>query len=207
MPGGDDMRPGWDASAASAPDQNPRVKLTYDDYLLFPEDDGQRHELIDGVHYVSPTPLLRHQRISGRLYLAISNWVAERRNGEIFYAPLAVILSKFDVVEPDLLYVSPERKSILTDQWVSGAPDLVVEVGSPSTSRRDETIKRRLYERSDVREYWIVDPKSDAIRVYQQTAGNRFDTPTELTRENADVLTTPLLPGLEISLADVFGKD
>ena len=121
------------------------VKLTYDDFLLFP-DDGQRHELIDGEHYVTPSPNIRHQEISGRLYLLIGTWLNSRRLGKIFYAPLDVRFSMFDVVEPDLLYVSNERAAdLLTGQCVMGSPDLVVEIGSPSTRQRDETIKRRLY--------------------------------------------------------------
>jgi Uma2 family endonuclease len=81
-----------------------------------------------------------------------------------------VIFSNFDVVEPDLLYISNERaQQIETSPWVRGAPDLVVEVGSPSTRRRDETIKRRLYERFNVSEYWIVDPELDVIKVFRLT--------------------------------------
>src|SRR3954471_2066101 len=85
-----------------------RVKLTYDDFLLFP-DDGKRHELIDGEHYVTPSPNIRHQRLSGRLFLAFGNWLDVHPVGQIFYAPLDVVMSTFDVVEPDLLYLSNER--------------------------------------------------------------------------------------------------
>lgn len=88
------------------------VKLTYDDFLLFP-DDGQRHELIDGEHYVTPSPNIRHQDISGRLHLLIGNWLSTHRLGRVFYAPLDVRFSMFDVVEPDLLYVSNERAAEL----------------------------------------------------------------------------------------------
>ena len=84
-----------------------------------------------------------------------------------------------------------------------GAPDLVVEVGSPSTRRRDETIKLRLYERAGVSEYWFVDPERDAIRVYRLADG-RYGPARELTSDQGDVLTTPLLPGLELPLAAVF---
>src|SRR3990170_146548 len=105
------------------------VKLTYDDFLLFP-DDGKRHELIDGEHYVTPSPSIRHQEISGRLHLLIGAWLEEHPVGKIFFAPLDVLFSKFDVVEPDLLYVSNERAAtLLAGQHVTGAPDLVVEIG------------------------------------------------------------------------------
>src|SRR5438105_14930095 len=83
------------------------VKLTYDDFVLFP-DDGKRHELIDGEHYVTPAPNTRHQRISGKLYLMMGNWLEAHRVGQLFYAPYDVVISRFDIVEPDLLYFSNE---------------------------------------------------------------------------------------------------
>ena len=193
MPGSDDMTPRGAA---------PRLKLTYDDYLLFP-DDGKRHELIDGEHYVTPSPNLRHQAISGRLYLLIGTWLRDHPTGQIYFAPLDVIFSRFDVVEPDLLYVSNERAPEILGEYVTGAPDLVIEIGSPSTRQRDETIKRGLYERSGVTEYWVVDPEIDVIRVYRRS-GERFGRPVELSAEAGDTLTTPLLPELQIPLAHVF---
>ena len=178
------------------------VKLTWDDYVLFPED-GMRHELIDGEHYVTPAPFLRHQEIVGRLFLAIGNYLVARPIGRVFVAPLDVILSKFDVVEPDLLYVSNERAPQLLKDWVRGAPDLVIEVGSESTRKRDETVKRGLYERVGVSEYWIVDPEIDVVRIYRRT-DDRFGRPAELSRRAGDVLTTELLSGLEIALDTIF---
>ena len=115
-----------------------------------------------------------------------------------------MLFSRFDVVEPDLLYVSNERAAeVLSVQHLTGAPDLVIEIASPGTRNRDETIKRRLYERSSVTEYWVVDPDIDVIRIYRRS-GERFERPVELSREADDVLTTALLPGLEMPLARVF---
>ena len=179
------------------------VKLTYDDFLLFP-DDGKRHELIDGEHYVTASPNTKHQRVSGNLFWLIRRYLEEHQIGRIFYAPFDVVFSHFDVVEPDLLYMSNVRAAeILTAQHVKGSPQLVIEIGSPSTRGRDETIKRRLYERSAVDEYWVVDPDVDLVRVYRRT-GDRFARPKELSLEAGDVLTTPLLPGIELKLADIF---
>ena len=178
-------------------------KLTYDDLLLLP-DDGKRHELIDGEHYVTPSPNTRHQRISLRLALIIGSWLETHPVGQLFYAPLDIVFTRFDVVEPDLLYMSNARASeILTEKHVTGAPEIVVEIASRGTRKRDESIKKRLYERSGVSEYWVVDPEIDVIRVYVR-AGDGFDRARELTAEGGDVLTTPLLPGLEIPLARVF---
>ena len=192
MPGSDDVNP-----ASSG------VKLTYDDFVQFP-DDGQRHELIDGVHYVTPSPNLGHQDFLGRLHLIMAGWLEEHPVGKVFFAPLDVILSRFDVVEPDLLYVSNERApALLAGDWVTGAPDLVVEIISPSTRKREETLKRSLYERVGVLEYWVCDPKTKAFHLYVRK-NDRFELTAERSHAKNDVLTTPLLAGLEIPLARVF---
>jgi Uma2 family endonuclease len=192
MPGKDEVRPA-----------QPGVKLTYDDFLLFP-DDGQRHELIDGEHYVTPSPNTKHQQVLGNLYFLMRSYLESHPVGRVFFAPFDVVFSRFDVVEPDLLYMTHERAAeILTAAHTEGAPDLVIEIGSPATRKRDETIKRRLYERSRVSEYWVVDPELDVVRIYRR-AGDRFNRATELTAENDDVLSTPLLSGLEMPLKVIF---
>ena len=181
----------------------PGVKLTYDDFLLFP-DDGKRHELIDGEHYVTPSPNRKHQKISGNLHLLIGVWLEEHPIGQVYYAPFDVIFTMFDVVEPDLLYMSNERAArVLTNANVKGAPELVIEIGSEGTRGRDETIKRRLYERSGVSEYWMIDPEIDVVRVYRRGA-HSFGRPLELSAEAGDTLTTPLLPGLFLPLSRIF---
>jgi len=190
MAGNDDVRPTG-------------VKLTYDDFVLFP-DDGMRHELIDGEHYVTPSPNRKHQKVSGNLFLLIGSWLEQRPIGQLFYAPFDVVFSRFDVVEPDLLYMSNERATeVLTQANVQGAPEIVIEIGSPGTRKRDETIKRRLYERTGVSEYWIVDPDIDVVRVYRRQ-DDEFDRPIELRAESGDVLTTPRLPELQLPLARIF---
>jgi Uma2 family endonuclease len=179
------------------------VKLTYDDFVLFP-DDGKRHELIDGEHYVTPSPNLRHQRISGKLFLTIGSYLKAHPIGELFYAPLDVVLSNIDIVEPDLLYVSRERAAeVLVPQHVRGVPDLVVEIASKGTRKRDETIKRELYERKGVTEYWVVDPEIDVVRVYRRR-GEVFERPVELRADANETLETPLLPDLRIPVRTIF---
>jgi Uma2 family endonuclease len=122
----------------------------------------------------------------------------------VFYAPLDAIFSNIDVVEPDLLCVSKGRAaSVLAGQHVHGTPELVIEIASKGTRRRDETIKRRLYERAGVSEYWTVDPELEVVRVYRrETAG--FARPNEWSCEAGDVLDTPLLPGFTLRLRDIF---
>ena len=192
MPGSEGMKPAY-----------PGVKLTYDDYVHFPED-GKRHELIDGEHFVTPTPNRKHQAVSSNLLGMIWSHLQQHPVGRVFSAPFDVILSTFDVVEPDLLYISRQRLAeIETSPWVKGAPNLVVEIGSPATRKRDATVKRRLYERFGVEEYWVVDPELDTIDVYRSVEG-RYERTSQLTLEQADVLTTPLLAGLVLPLVKIF---
>ena len=181
----------------------PGVKLTYDDFVLFP-DDGLRHELIDGEHYVTPAPNTKHQAILGQLYLLIGNWLEDHPVGRVFFAPFDVVFSDVDVVEPDLLYLSHARAAeALTPKHVRGVPELVVEIASKGTRKRDDTIKRRLYEQAGVSEYWTVDPEIEVVRVYRRTSEG-FGRPVEFAREADDTLSTPLLEGLTIQLARIF---
>jgi len=177
-------------------------RLTYDDLVALP-DDGLRHELIDGEHYVTPAPNLKHQTVSLNLTVALANFIRAHDTGRLFAAPTDVVFSPTDVVEPDILFVSRERLRLLTDLNIQGAPDLVIEILSPSTRTRDEGIKRRLYERMGVREYWLVDPLLETIHVYCRS-GEALLFVVERTAEDGDLLTTPLLPGLEIPLAEIF---
>ena len=180
------------------------MRLTYDDFVLFP-DDGKRHEIIDGEHYVTPAPNVRHQRLVGRLLYELERYLKTNPHaGEVFPAPLDVVLSHFDVVEPDLLFVAGDQAGILTEKNVQGPPALVIEVLSKSTRKRDAQTKRRLFERSGVREYWLVDPELDAVQVFRPTLEGRLARVVELTAEDGDVLTTPLLPGCQIDVRELF---
>ncbi|MCC7008279.1 MAG: Uma2 family endonuclease [Acidobacteria bacterium] len=183
---------------------NPAGRLTYDDFVHFPEDDGLRHELIDGEHYVTAAPNVRHQDILGSVHFLIRTWLEDHPAGRVFFAPFDVVISRFDVVEPDLVYMSHERAAaILTKANAQGVPELVVEIASESTRRRDATIKRRLYERSGVSEYWTIDPDTQTIRV-QRRVRDRFVEAAVLALDAGDVLTTPLLPGLQMPLGRIF---
>jgi len=177
------------------------TKLTFADYLLFPED-GLRHEIIDGEHYVTPSPATRHQRISGNLYYLIRSHLERYPIGEVFIAPFDVLLSNFDIVVPDLVYVSRERAHLITSKNLQGAADLVIEILSPSTRRRDERLKRDLYERVGVEEYWLVDPAHDSIDVYRRTTG-AFSKAVRYAP--GQVFSTPLLPDLELTVNSILG--
>lgn len=179
-----------------------RRKLTYQDYLLFPED-GNRHEILDGEHYVTAAPYPKHQRVLRELLFGLHSFLRQHRLGEVFSAPLDVVLSRHDVIQPDLLFISNERRPILTQKNLQGAPDLAIEILSATTRRFDEGIKLARYERFGVRECWLVDPSRATVRIYRR-AGEQLRKEADLTVAAGDCLTSPLLPGFELPLVEIF---
>lgn len=144
--------------------KKPKVRYTYADYCQLPDD--RRYELIDGEFYeMSPAPSSVHQRTVLKLARLLADWVDQHGLGEVFIAPFDVLLSLWDTLQPDILFVAADRQHIITARACEGAPDLVVEVLSPSTSRRDLVLKRERYARFGVREYWLVDPVARSIEV------------------------------------------
>ena len=181
--------------------QSTRLRFTYRDYLLLPE--GDRRELIEGDFYVVPAPKFRHQIISRNLGMLLWEFVRGKTLGQVVSAPTDVVLSRESVVQPDILFVSNERRGIITEDNVSGAPDLVVEILSPSTAERDRELKRTLYARYGVREYWIVDPEDSSVEVMAlEDAG--FVSARRYTSGQVESL---VLPGLGIALAEIFASD
>jgi Uma2 family endonuclease len=180
----------------------PHRKLTYEDFLAFPED-GKRHEILHGEHYVTPAPTRGHQVAVRNLTILLGVFLRSHPLGELLPAPFDVIFSNHDIAEPDLLFISNRRGGILTEKNAQGAPDLVIEVLSDSTRRVDQGIKRAIYERCGVEEYWLADPKRRTVRVLRRD-GPAFGPPVDLAAEREDVLTTPLLPGLEIPVGEIF---
>ena len=178
------------------------TQFTYEDYLLFP-DDGKRHELIDGDHFVTPAPTTKHQKTSGNLFGFLFAHVQKTKCGQVFSAPTDVVLSDLDVVQPDLLFISHARSSIITPKNIQGPPDLVVEILLETTRKTDEMIKRKLYERYKVPEYWIVDPELETVKIYRPS-NQGYARVAELSAEASNALNTPLLPDWELALHDLF---
>ena len=178
--------------------------LTYEDYCQIP-DDGNRYEVIDGVLYMSPSPFVRHQRISGNLHLILGNWSRETNAGVVLYAPMDVVLSEHNIVQPDILFVRSERISIIEEKNLQGAPDLLVEILSEGNRRHDEIVKRKLYEAFSVQEYWVVDPVLETIKVYR-LQGEGYAKVVEWSLEADDSISSPLLTGFACRLLDVFGE-
>jgi len=184
------------------------AKLTYDDLVaMFPDEDGVRRELIDGALFVTPSPFIQHQRLVQRLALSLGNHLEDHPDqGEVFTAPLDVVMTPHDVVEPDVLIALGDQRDILTAKHVHGAPGIVVEVLSPSTRKRDLTIKRQLFDREGVREYWIVDPDRNSVVVFRRAADGSLPLTVTLDAKDAATLTTSLLPGWQLSLERLFAK-
>lgn len=183
---------------------NPHIRFVYEDYKSLPESMAKRYELLDGEILMVPAPTTTHQFLSRNVAYLLHGFVRTHGLGNVLYSPIDVVFGEGDareIVQPDVLYVSVGRASIIVEEEIRGAPELIVEVLSPGTETRDRTYKKHLYGRYGVREYWIVDPIAKAVEVYQ-SSGTEFDQPSFY--RNADILRTELLVGLEIDLREVF---
>lgn len=191
----------WYKWAVVTPSSIPSAyRLTYEDWLQFP-DDGRLYELIDGELFVSPSPNVRHQRISRDLEVLLLMYLRRTGKGEVLYAPVGVRLGHDSVLEPDILVVLHEHAAQVGEQVIDGPPDLVVEVLSPGTARRDLGIKREKYRTSGVPEYWIVDPVHASIEVLVLESR---DYVRHGLFGRADMLRSKVLVDLEIPLSEVF---
>ncbi len=172
---------------------------TYVDYLRTPEE--ERWELIEGELLMTPSPIPRHQSVSSNIFLPLKLFVRKHHLGEVFYAPLDVHLDQYNCLQPDILYVSKKRLTIITEKNIKGAPDLVIEVVSDSSAYHDLVQKKRLYAKFGVREYWIVLPAEATIEVYI-LKNRHFEKWKEFRKE--DRLTSHILEGFKLRVAEVF---
>ena len=179
--------------------QKPKIKFTVADYMTTPED--RRYHLLDGDLILAPAPTIRHQRILRRLAVLLDELAVENGLGEVFLAPCDVVLSNYDVFQPDILFVSNERRGLITEANIQGAPDLVVEILSSATEHYDRGYKRTLYARYGVREYWLVDPATETVEVLVE--GDEGLTSADIFGLT-DTLVSPLLPGLSVDLGQIF---
>ncbi len=188
-------------SAPTATTTQDAVRRTYEDYCATPDD--ERYELLNGNLMMVPAPNMKHQKVLSRLHLKLGNFAEEHGLGEVYVAPCDVVLSDTDVVQPDLLFISGARKHTLTDKNVRGAPDLVIEILSPSTAERDLGYKHQLYGRHGVLEYWIVDPMGETIAVHRQRV-DRLELADTFGRR--DTLRSGVLKELHLKLDDIFAS-
>lgn len=174
--------------------------LTYDDLKQMPQD-GNRYEIIDGEPIVSPAPSLIHAEIVARLFVLIREFVLNHhRGGRVLMAPVDVRLSPPRMVEPDIVYVSAERRHIMADPaLIEGAPDLVVEVLSPSNRSYDEQVKYRVYAEAGVREYWLADPELQTLTIFSLEDGTYGRLPIE-----GGMARSRLRPDLTVDVSTLF---
>lgn len=183
-------------TSPSTPARPPRAKLGYQEYCCFP-DDGRRHEIIDGDHYMTPAPSTTHQTVSKRLQYQLYTQVELAGLGLVFNAPVDVQLTEYDIVQPDLVVVLKDRTRMITHTKINGVPDLIVEILSPSTAANDTALKKQLYERTGVTEYWIADPDNQRLEQYRLVDGAyRLAPPTDPV--------TGFSGGLSVRLADIW---
>ncbi len=179
--------------------QETKRKFTYEDYAKTPE--GERYELLDGELIMAAAPNMAHQRVGMQLGGEFYIFIVDRNLGEVYVAPTDVYLTDTDVVQPDILFISKGRSHIRTGKNIRGAPDLVVEILSPSTSANDWGYKKDLYARHGVKEFWLVDPYAKQVVVMLLKNGS-YEI-VGVYRED-DTLRSPTLEGFELDLSRVF---
>ncbi|MBI2933838.1 MAG: Uma2 family endonuclease [Planctomycetes bacterium] len=173
-------------------------KLSYADYEKIPPD-LHRHEIIEGEEFMTPAPSPEHQTVVGSVFAVVRAHVTARKLGRVFVAPTDVKFSEHDVVQPDVLFIAAKRASIITEKNIQGAPDLVIEVASPSTAFLDRGHKLALYERCGVREYWIVEPAGRTVEIHEFGSPRR----TRIYKEG-QAFDSALLPGLTVKVGELF---
>ncbi|MEM6328306.1 MAG: Uma2 family endonuclease [Bacteroidota bacterium] len=172
--------------------------LDYDDYVRFPNDDI-RYEIVNGALHLSPSPNYFHQNASAVLFNALYSHARDHHLGVVLSAPIDVIMGPHQIVVPDIVFVSEARRDLIEKRGIMGAPDLVVEILSPSTRERDLGEKREVYEQHGVHAYWAVDLDAEAVLVFRLAEG-RYG---EAERETG-TLTSALLPGFSLEVSNLF---
>jgi len=180
--------------------ESPARRYTYADLATFP-DDHLRREIIDGELIVTPSPIVRHQIASSKIHFRLMTY-AQGRGGLALAAPIDVFLADDNVVEPDLLFVRPDHGDQIGAKFIKDAPDLVVEISSPSTRRLELVRKRELYERFGVPEYWYVDLEAERVEVYLFTEGSY---PAPQLKYAGEMLESTQLPGFQMPVEEALG--
>ena len=175
------------------------MKLRDTDFFALPET-TKKCELLEGEVILSPSPSRRHQRVSVRLSYLLESWCEKQQSGEVLTCPMDVRLDTENVVQPDVFLVLNEHRERLRDWGMEGAPDLVMEILSPSNAQVDRGLKRQLYAAHGVREYWLVDPQEARISIYRL----QVDAETVAAEHTDGESRSFLLPELSLALNDIF---
>lgn len=177
-----------------------RKKYTYQDYLNLP-DDGKRYEVINGELVMAPAPNIFHQTVLINLVNELKNFLKKENVGKMLCAPTDVKLSDSNVVQPDIIFISLESSNIVTENNVAGAPDLIIEILSPGTAYYDLIEKKEIYERFEVKEYWLVDPKKRRVEIFNNV-GQQFKLNQRIELEG--IAKSSVIKGFEMSLENIF---
>ncbi len=180
-----------------------RITLTYEDYLHLLPDDGKRYEIIEGELFVTPAPITKHQIVSLNLSTILHRHVRKHKLGRVLAAPTDVILSRTNVVQPDLLFISKKRQQIITEENIQGAPDLIVEILSEFTEEQDRTLKMQVYARHGVPHYWLIDPERETLEVYELDPDSRSFR-HRATYQRDKTFQPTLFPKLKLKLAELW---
>ena len=176
-----------------------KKKLGYPEYVCFP-DDGKRHEIIDGDHYINPAPSTYHQTVSRRIHFDLYQQIELTELGVIFNAPTDVQLTDFDIVQPDLVVVLNDRVRQITPTKIKCVPHLAIEIISPSNPTYDRVLKKQLYERTGVPEYWVVDPGDHFVEQYILKVGEYQPA----RREESAITFNGIDGGITVDLTKVW---
>lgn len=178
-------------------------KITVQEFLERDDfEEGFLYELIEGEIVKKQAPSPEHQNAAGNIFAQLHQFIREKQiGGKCFMAPLDVYFTEIDYYQPDIIFIAKDRLHIVTPDGIEGVPDLIVEILSPGTHRHDRDRKMKVYRRTGVQEYWIVDPKSRTIEVYTLAEGD-YDM-SDFATEKGSVQST-LLEGLSVGLAAVF---
>ncbi|MBF0319943.1 MAG: Uma2 family endonuclease [Nitrospirae bacterium] len=177
---------------------------TYDKYLTL--DDDTRYEIIEGDLHMTPAPGFSHQYVISKLFSIMERRIDENREGYIVPAPTDVILSDENVVQPDILFIARGRRGVIKERGVFGPPDLAVEIISPSSHYRDVHVKKDLYERFGVAEFWIVNPYMKSIEVLTLNSSGQYELFSEgcLMADGKERVTSKVLADLSVDLTEIF---
>ena len=177
-----------------------KEKHTIKDYKLLPE--GAPYQLIEGELVMTPSPTIFHQIISANLFKAIVKFMDEKKTGIVLYSPIDVYLGDENALQPDIVFISKQRRDLIKDDGIHGAPDMVIEILSPSTAYYDIKKKYKIYEKFGVKEYWIVDPEMKSVELFTLTEQGKFLLSADFT--NQGTIKSVILGGFEITLEEIF---
>ena len=180
-----------------AMDSQLKTKLGYAEYVCFP-DDGKRHEIIEGAHYMNPAPSTYHQTVSRRIQFLLYAQIELKQIGQVYDAPVDLHLNEFNIIQPDIVLVLESQRQIITPSKIKGVPALVVEIISPSTRKNDLVLKRQVYEAAGVPEYWIVDPLEHELHQLILENG------AYVVREHDGVVSPSVVENVHVKLDEVW---